>query len=540
MRRERLTYRDLLRRLLSGRLLRTEERRQTELILGIPEDLEVAVRLGDLLEQIASRGTLLRLGRRSGDRRNVRRYLDPLTSDHWTVELPDPGVAEPPVPGPSPDAVRPPPGPSPKPEAVREPAPAPETAPETAPAPTPVPEPAAEPESAAEPTPIPGPAPVSEPRPPVPAHPIRPVEEVVIEPGIARRFHDETSGEPLHSLFSTFSPCLTPEELGESLVPVRNQIRERTSASDVRFYTLDAEGESLLLLPQRDQAKRDPLTLGEQVRQAVLIEGRNLHVPNLAVPDTGAPPGETGALVSLPLVDRDRVVGLMEVHRDRPGPFDAEELRFFALSAAVAASVVVQAEVLEKLIFLDKLTGLYNRAYFDDQIEREIERANRMGTSVALLMADLDHFKRINDTYGHQAGDQALAHLAVIIRQNIRQIDVAARYGGEEFAILLPSITRARAVRTAERLRRVVADTKFEGAVPGLNDVRLSISLGVALYPDDAATAKQLIDRADRVALYAAKNRGRNRVVSWASAREMKMPLKPPPASQPNAAGSTD
>jgi diguanylate cyclase (GGDEF)-like protein len=152
-----------------------------------------------------------------------------------------------------------------------------------------------------------------------------------------------------------------------------------------------------------------------------------------------------------------------------------------------------------------------------------------MGTSLALLMADLDHFKRINDSYGHQVGDRALSHLATIIKGNIRQIDIAARYGGEEFAILLPSITRSRAVRTAERLRRVVADADFSEIAPELSGVKLSMSLGLALYPDDAGTSKQLIERSDRVALYTAKNRGRNRVVSWATAREGSQPLKPTP-----------
>jgi diguanylate cyclase (GGDEF)-like protein len=103
---------------------------------------------------------------------------------------------------------------------------------------------------------------------------------------------------------------------------------------------------------------------------------------------------------------------------------------------------------------------------------------------------------------------------------------VAARYGGEEFAVLLPSITRARAARTAERLRRVVADTKFGEIVPELEKTRVSISLGFALYPDDAATAKQLIERADRVALYAAKHNGRNRVVPWSAARDQRIRVK--------------
>jgi diguanylate cyclase (GGDEF)-like protein len=345
------------------------------------------------------------------------------------------------------------------------------------------------------------------------------VEWVTAEPGLPLRFLDEATGEPLRTFFSSFSPCRTPEELAASLAPIRDQLLERTGATDVRFHvTSDVDG-SLLPIPFWDREPAEFTELDGRVRTQALEHRRTLHVPDLAARGTGAAPTDEGALLSIPLLSGDRLTGLMEVVRATPGPFPPEELQFFSLASLVAAGMMVRAEVLEKLIFLDKLTGLYNRAYFDDQIEREIERANRSGSSVALLMADLDHFKRVNDTFGHQVGDQVLSHFGSIIRANIRQIDVAARYGGEEFAILLPSTTRSRADLTAERLRRVVFESKLERVAPALSGTRISVSVGVALYPDDAGTAKQLIDRADRVALYAAKKRGRNRVVSWAEAQ---------------------
>jgi diguanylate cyclase (GGDEF)-like protein len=510
MRKERLSYRDLVRRLLAGRLLRIQERRDAEDLLALPDEFEVAVRLGALLERVAGRGGLVRLGRQPGDRPTAHRYLDPVTADRWVVDFPGPRPVEPPRAAPPAAPETPPPASSP---VAAEPGPEPE--PEPAPTPAPAPPPA-----------------------PEPPRIVRPVDELSLEPALARRFLDDETGEPLASLFTTFAPCRTAEEIGDSLGPVRDQVRARTTASDVRFHVRLAAEDEVRPIPLHGQGPGEHLRLGERVDDAVLGRRRALHVPNLGAPGTGARPEDFGALVTLPLVAGDRVAGLMEVHRDLPGAFEPDELRFFALAATVAASIVVRAEVLEKLIFIDKLTGLWNRAYFDDQIEREIERANRMGTSVALLMADLDHFKKINDNFGHQAGDLALAHLASIIRNNIRTIDVAARYGGEEFAVLLPSINRARAVRTAERLRRVVADTKFGEVVPGLETARLSISLGVALYPDDAATVKQLIDRADRVALYAAKNRGRNRVVSWSEARDLNLRMRPPTSESPTGRAS--
>jgi diguanylate cyclase (GGDEF)-like protein len=455
MKQEPLTYQDLARKLLAGRLLRRDERLVAEEVLALEDPAEIAFRLGDLLEGIADRGGLTRLPPRAGDRPSLRRYRDPGTEDRLTMELPS-GRERPGAPG-APPAARPAP----------------------------------------------------------------PVEDVHLVPAVPARFQ-RNGGGPFDALFSSFSPSRTPEEIGHALAPIRAQLVERTSATDVRFhFLLDPEGQ-LVAVPIRDRPAHAFEPLGGRVETDVLRARRTLHVPRLAAAGTGARPGASGALVSLPLAAGERSIGLMEVLRDTDGAFDPEELQFFAMAALAAAGLVERAEVLEKLIFLDKLTGLYNRAYFDSQIEREIERANRGGTSVALLMADLDEFKKVNDTRGHLAGDLALAHAGSIIRGHVRAIDVAARYGGEEFAVLMPSNVRSRpdlATEAAERLRRVVAEADAGSSAAALAGMRITVSIGVALYPEDASTAKQLIDRAD-VALYTAKRWGRNRVVSWAEARE--------------------
>jgi len=463
MRKQRLTYREILRRLAARTRLVPGERRLVQSLLGQADEGEIAGQLESIFESMAKRGALLRMAQRPEDSAQIRRYIDPETNDRWIFSVPPSRDGNAPV------VV------APKPEL----------------------------------------------HPPAP----RILQAMMIvhpHPGIARRFLDE-SGEPLSTFFSTIAARKSRDELTDSFEPIRQQILLRTTATDLRLH-LWADGQ-LEGVPARDGNTPPAHALGGRVLQTVIGERQILQVPDLRVKGTGEE-GQSGALVSLPLASGTRVAGIMEVFRAAPGEFAPDEINLFALAAQVTAGLLVRAEHLEKLIFVDHLTGLYNRAYFDDQIEREIERANRSGTSLALLMADLDHFKRINDTYGHQAGDKALAHLASIMKVNIRQIDLAARYGGEEFAILLPSITRARAVRTAERLRRVVADANFGEPIPELAGMKMSISLGLALYPDDAATSKQLIDRADRVALYAAKNRGRNRVVSWASAREGTESLK--------------
>ncbi|MDP6529894.1 MAG: sensor domain-containing diguanylate cyclase [Gemmatimonadota bacterium] len=471
-----------MRKLLAGRLLRMEERQEAEGILALPDPVETALRLRGLLETLASRDALVRLNPPAGRESHNRRYLDPATNDRWTIRLPGPRAVDP----------------------------------EGSPTAEDRPEPAA---------PV-APAAQSAPSPRI----VKAVETFPLEPGLTRKFYDPATGEPLRTLFSGFAPCRSPEEFAASLAPIRDLVLRHSSATQLHFFLLEevvgaddgSQDEATSLIPVTFPECVVPAAheLGKAVRRSVLQDQLGVHVPDLTAREARAPAGEQGALVCLPMTSGDRVVGSMEVLRDAPGPFETEELAFFSLAAAVTGGLVVRAESLEKLIFLDKLTGLYNRAYFDDQILREIERANRTGTSVALLMADLDHFKRINDSHGHQVGDRALAFLASIIRANIRQIDVAARYGGEEFAILLPTITRARAVLTAERLRRVVAEASFSEIAPELDETRVSVSLGLALYPDDAGSAVQLIERADRVALYAAKNRGRNRVVSWASIQE--------------------
>ncbi len=507
MRKERLSYRELLRRLSSRGRLSPEERRIVLALLENPEAPDLAPRLGEVFESMARRGVLVRLARQTQDPPELRRFLDPGTNDRWSISAPTDAPA--PAPAPAIPVVSAPGRPRPdKGEEALEPPHRPARA-------APV-------EASREEREEPRPAP---PRvePPIPRL-VQAIEVVYPEPGVARRFLDD-SGEPLASFFSVIAARRATDELADCFEPIRRQIVSRTGATSVRLFLLDEDGRTLAPVALREQEPAPAHLLGNQLRTQVLGARQTLHVANLSAKGTGEDHA-SGALVSLPLAVGVRVAGVIEVQRETPGEFSAEEIDFFSLAAQVTAGLLVRAEHLEKLIFVDKLTSLYNRAYFDDQIEREIERANRTGTSVALLMADLDHFKRINDTFGHQAGDKALAHLASIIRANIRQIDVAARYGGEEFAILLPSITRARAVRTAERLRRVVADTNFSESIPEIEGMRLSISLGLALYPDDAATSKQLIDRADRVALYAAKNRGRNRVVSWAAAREGTESLK--------------
>ncbi len=160
----------------------------------------------------------------------------------------------------------------------------------------------------------------------------------------------------------------------------------------------------------------------------------------------------------------------------------------------------------ERSAVSDGLTGLFNHAYFLQALRQELVRSKRHGLKAALLLLDLDDFKRLNDALGHVEGDRALMRVAAELRDSLRGIDVAARYGGEEFAVLLPDTSRLGALVVAERARRRIEE-RFAAVRPAL-----TVSGGIAVFPDDAATPADLIVKAD-AGLYAAKASGKNRIV---------------------------
>lgn len=166
---------------------------------------------------------------------------------------------------------------------------------------------------------------------------------------------------------------------------------------------------------------------------------------------------------------------------------------------------------LKKLAITDGLTGLFNHAEFHNLLEEETKRWQRYGAPVSLLFLDIDHFKRVNDDFGHQAGDRVLAGLAQFIQAAIRPIDKACRYGGEEFTIILPETDKSGVLTTADRLLNGIASKAI--AHEGPVTINITVSIGIAALPADAHTKEELIAQADH-ALYVAKQTGRKRVVA--------------------------
>jgi two-component system cell cycle response regulator len=167
-----------------------------------------------------------------------------------------------------------------------------------------------------------------------------------------------------------------------------------------------------------------------------------------------------------------------------------------------------------ELAITDPLTGLYNRRYLDAHLASAIDRARLLAKPVCVLLFDIDHFKQINDTYGHDAGDDVLREFSERLRRGVRGIDLVARYGGEEFLLVMPETDAAFAGSVAERLRGDVEKDAF--ATRAGATIPVTVSIGIAEWLGPSDNAEELVKRAD-AALYAAKRAGRNRVVASAA-----------------------
>lgn len=223
----------------------------------------------------------------------------------------------------------------------------------------------------------------------------------------------------------------------------------------------------------------------------------------------------SGHLFIIPLAVHDYRWGLLVLERPaHQEPFvraDYEVVRVLVEHLAILLENIRLYRQTMDLAVRDGLTGLLNHRRLHERLKEEVSRCLRYHHSMSLLMIDVDYFKRYNDTYGHQQGDELLRILAETLERNVRQTDIVGRYGGEEFAIILPETDKQSAVVLAQRLCDTVARTPFPG-VPGGPATRCTISVGVASFPDDGLTISDLVAAAD-TALYRAKRYGKNRVV---------------------------
>lgn len=223
--------------------------------------------------------------------------------------------------------------------------------------------------------------------------------------------------------------------------------------------------------------------------------------------------GDLGSVALLPLIRQQQLIGCLNLGSRNPSRFQAGiGTQFLQHMAAVVAACIENARLHEeiKLVGLrDPLTGVNNRRFFDQRIEEEVSRAKRQKTPLSCLFVDLDHFKRVNDQHGHQAGDVILKQVATLLNDSLRSTDVLSRYGGEEFVILLTDTDATVAADIARRMREQIAAMHFNVSHGRKVQITLSIGLATLDIASASQTSKQLLQAADQ-AVYAAKISGRN------------------------------
>jgi len=240
---------------------------------------------------------------------------------------------------------------------------------------------------------------------------------------------------------------------------------------------------------------------------------------------THLPSPRPAACLCVPLVAQGEALGLLYVGTAPAGtpagrPLTEARRRLVeavAEQVALGLANVKLREVLRSQSIRDPLTGLFNRRYMEETLEREVRRSQRAGRPMAVIMADIDHFKQINDAFDHDAGDAMLRELGALFQRNLRREDIACRFGGEEFVLVLHDASLEDAARRAEDLRDSVKQMRVSDRSRVIGPV--TMSLGVAIFPDHGATGEVLLRAAD-AALYRAKREGRDRVALAGAAEE--------------------
>ena len=293
-------------------------------------------------------------------------------------------------------------------------------------------------------------------------------------------------------------------DLPEQLEELGKQICARLGVQEFSVMLLDEPTHQLVIeavageLPVAERGMR--FHLGEGVAGEAAATGQAIYVKDVSADARylhyKTRSKTTGSFLAVPLRSKGRILGVMNMNRPEVDGFSADETRLVEAIAAQAGLAIANARLFHEtleLSFTDSLTGVANRRQLFLRLEQELSRSVRFGDPVSILMLDLDLFKQINDQHGHTVGDGVLRGVALVLRRNVRKVDVVARYGGEEFCVLLPRVSKTEALEVAEKLRRAVAVAPLPGPEGGGGPLTVTISIGVATLGVDADDVAGLI-----------------------------------------------
>lgn len=309
------------------------------------------------------------------------------------------------------------------------------------------------------------------------------------------------------------------EDLGQVLCTAAAQLTGARRVALVRWHASEGKGEVAWATRGHLVTPEWPVDAGAEVAKScehdrlVFIEDGMSRADGFVVFGGTEIKRTLASLAIVPMKAQEGIIGALVLESDPPAHMtrgDAKNLRLLALLGTAALETLWEIEEINRRARTDALTGLANRQQFEERLTRIVMETNRFGGSCALVVIDIDRFKHVNDTYGHQVGDEVLKEVSRVLQNAVRTVDLCARYGGEEMALLLPQTDLAGAGLLAERLRRAVGDEPVR--VKG-HEIPITISLGVAAYPEGASSRDELFAAADR-ALYSAKRAGRNKVIA--------------------------
>ncbi len=330
----------------------------------------------------------------------------------------------------------------------------------------------------------------------------------------------EGSRDALKANYDRLGDALSATLDLETLVPVVLEMAMTSVGAEAGLVLLGDEHGGLTVHAQYGMRVRgltvpDAVVAGEGLLGSVAASGLSVRGQLGASPELTPSSNEpqTGQVVAVPLRRPPHVFGVIALYAPATAePFDGaaeSALQALAGPASIAVENVLLHDEATRASTIDPLTGVWNYRYLMNSLNREVERANRFDRSLSVLMLDLDRFKNVNDTYGHQRGDTVLREFARRVQAEIREVDTLARYGGEEFVVVLPETSAQGAQNLAERICASIRSMPFTSDDDDV-ELPVTVSIGGSVYPENGSASRELLQEADR-ALYRAKNAGRDR-----------------------------